>query len=201
MTDAENKPSLDIWLRWADVLGQRLETIRQISEDHDQRESALPAAMLIIRLQNILAGALERHLAVMPYAILQQAQGEGRFDEVQIHALAGIFATALEQLPALSKNMQNTLNSPWQGQCNGRLASDLFKGPRGTLNEGIGSGLPRDGQLPQIMETLLTREKSGGPRPPRLSTLSVEDQQKWTDTARRWALRNSAHLRRAGRVE
>ncbi len=201
MTDAKNKPSLDIWLRWADVLGQRLDTVRQVYEDHDQHESVSPAAALIIRLQHVLAGALERHLADMPYAALKQVQSPERSEELQCQALASIFTSALEQLPAFSKDMQKLLNSTWYGQCGGRQASDLFKGPRGALNEGIGSGHPRDGHLPQMLEMLLEQEKSGSTRPPRPSTLSAEEQQKWNDTARRWALRNSATLRRAGRVE
>lgn len=201
MTDAKNKPSLDIWLRWADVLGQRLETVRQVYEDNNLHEAASPAAALVIRLQHVLAGELERHLAVTTYAALQQTQSPERAEEVQCQALASIFISALEQLPDFSKDMQKLLSSIWHGQCGGRQASDLFKGPRGTINEGIGSGHPRDGHLPHMLETLLEQEKAGSVRPPRASTLSPEEQQKWNDTARRWALRNSATLRRAGRVE
>jgi hypothetical protein len=201
MTDAKNKPSFDVWLRWADVLGQRLETVRQVYSDHAHHDAAMRVGMSISRLHHILAGELERHLAVRTYAVLQQEQGTARYDEIQILALASIFTTVLEQMPTQSKDMQKLLKSPWYGQCNGRLASDLFKGARGTLNEGLGSGLPRDGHLPLMIETLLEQESAGTGRPQRQTTLSVEDQQKWAETARRWAISNSTHLRSAGRVE
>lgn len=201
MTNAKNKPSFDVWLRWADILGQRLETVRQVYDDHAQREAAVRVGMSVSRLQYILAGELERHLAVRTYAVLQQEQGTSRFDEIQILALVSIFTGALEQMPTQSKDMQKLLKSPWHGQCNGRLASDLFKGARGTLNEGLGSGLSRDGHLPQMIENLLEQESIGVGRPPRQTVLSAEEQQKWGETARRWALRNSTHLRSAGRVE
>ncbi|MGB4100609.1 MAG: hypothetical protein WBK91_01690 [Alphaproteobacteria bacterium] len=201
MTETGTKPSLDIFLRWADILGQRLETVRHIYEDHNSSEAASRVSALLIRLQHILAGELERHLAVSTYAALQQAQSPERAEELQCQALANAFTLALEQLPDFSKDMQKLLNSPWLDQCNGRLATDLFKGPRNAIDEGIGSGYPRDGRLPKVLEKLLEQDQTGTGRPPRASTLSPEEQQKWKDTARRWALRNSATLRRAGRVE
>lgn len=202
MARVTSKPSFDVWLRWAEVLCQRLEAVYQVYEDHGAHDKATRAVIGLSRLHSILAGKLAQHLSVLPYAQLQQmTAGGNRFEEAQITALTGIFHTALRELPDISKDMQKLLKSSWHGECNGRLASDLFKGPRGSVNEGIGSGLARDGMLPMALEQLLQQEQMGGIRTPSQTGLSAEQQQRWMETSRRWAARNSVHLRRAGRVE
>ncbi|MEJ0061798.1 MAG: hypothetical protein WDO70_00985 [Alphaproteobacteria bacterium] len=202
MITGKDKPSFDIWLRWADVLARRLDTVRQVYEDHGDHDSTAKTAVYLGQLQHVLAGALARYLSGQPYAALNQlSHGQEKLDETQIRALAGIFRAALDALPKISRDMQKLLHSKWNGECSGRLASDLFKGPRGAVNEGIGSGLPHDGQLPQALDALLRQEETGEQRPARVSALSADQQQRWTDTARRWADQNSGHLRRAGSVE
>lgn len=202
--DAAEKPkaSFDVWLRWADVLATRLETARQVYTEHGVAEGATRAAGIVSRLRFVLDGALAKHLSFQPYAALNQlTHGQDKFTEMQIQALASVFRLMLENFPALSKDMQKLLNSRWEGSCNGRVASDLFRGPVGTLNEGIGSGYPRDGRLPGVLEQLLQLEESGSARSARQTTLSAEEQQRWQETARRWASMNSNHLRSAGRLD
>ncbi len=202
MQKPESKPSFDLWLRWSDILDQRLETVRDVYDEHGVADKASRVGSLLSRLHAILAGELARHLSVLPYAALQQlSHGPNRSQESQIQALASIFQTALHELPLISKDMQKLLHSNWHGECNGRVASDLFKGPRGAVNAGIGSGLPRDGMLPSVMEQLLDQEDTAGAREPSQNVLSADEQQRWAETSRRWGLRNTAHLRRAVRLE
>lgn len=196
------KASFDVWLRWADVLANRLETARQVYTENHAADGATRATAFVSRLRFVVDGALAKHLSFQPYAALNQlTHGEDKFTEMQIQALASVFRLVLEAFPGLSKDMQKLLNSRWEGNCNGRVASDLFRGPVGTLNEGIGSGLARDGQLPGVLEQLLQLEESGSARSARQTTLSAEEHQRWHETARRWATMNSNHLRSAGRLD
>jgi len=196
------KASFDVWLRWSDVLATRLETVKQVYVDHGVETEVPRISTYLSRLRFVLDGALAQHLAHQPYAALKQMdQGQEKFTEMQIQALAGIFRALLVDFPKISSDMQKNLDSRWEGQCNGRVASDLFRGPIGTLNEGIGSGHPRDGQLPGVLEQLMHLEEGGSARTPRQTTLSPEEQQRWQETARRWATVNSKHLRGAGRMD
>lgn len=198
----KTKASFDVWLRWADVLATRLETARQVYTEKSMADGVTHMAGFISRLRFVLDGALAKHLSFQPYAALNQlTHGEDKFTEMQIQALASVFRLVLEAFPSLSKDMQKLLNSRWEGNCNGRVAMDLFRGPVGTLNEGIGSGYPRDGQLPGVLEQLLQLEEDGSARSARQTTLSAEEQQRWQETARRWASMNSNHLRSAGRLD
>lgn len=196
------KASFDVWLRWADVLAARLGTVRQVYADHAMAEAAVKTGGYLSRLRFVLDGALAQHLAHQRYAALNQSlAGQDRFVDMQIQALASVFRAVLADFPTLSGDMQTLLHSRWEGNCNGRLASDLFRGPMGTLNEGIGSGYPRDKQLPGVLDQLLQVEATGSSRMPRQTTLSPEEQQRWQETSRRWAMMNSRHLRSAGRVD
>lgn len=196
------KASFDVWLRWADVLAVRLEAVCKVYTEHAMAEAAPRMAAYISRLRFVLDGALARHLSFQPYATLNQlSHGKEKFTEMQIQALASVFRAVLVDFPDISRDMQKLLNSRWDGNHNGRIAMDMFRGPVGTLNEGIGSGHPRDGQLPGVLEQLLDLEETGSSRTPRQTTLSSEEQQRWQETARRWATMNSQHLRSAGRLD
>jgi hypothetical protein len=211
--ETQPKASFDVWLRWADILAQRMATMHTVYQDQPpppahlkppdiQNKPETALTMLQTRVRFVLDGAMAQHLAAQPYAALQQAaDGDDKFTTMQIQALAGIFRDALTLLPTFSADMQRLLNSRWQDDCNGRQASDLFRGPVGTLNEGIGSGSALDGRLPGVLAQLLTIEATGAARAPRQTTLSAEEQQRWQDTAKRWATMNSRHLRSAGRMD
>lgn len=196
------KPSFDTWLLRADTLSQRLNTIYRVYEDNGQHDKASRVAIKLSHIHSIMAGQFERHLSEQPYAVLQRlSAGAQGLEDAQIAILAAVFLTTLKEFPSISKDMQKLLKSPWQGECNGRLASDLFKGPRGSHNEGIGSGQAIDGMLPMLLEDLLQQEEKGETRATRHSVLTPQERQRWAETARRWAEQNSVHLRRAGQVE
>ena len=60
--------------------------------------------------------------------------------------------------------MQLLLKSQWVDDCNGKTANDLFRGTMGHENEGIGSGEPENGRLPEILQNLLNSEASNDAR-------------------------------------
>ncbi len=196
------KASFDVWLRWADVLMHRLTSIKEIYSGQMDAEAVGRVGGYLGQLRFVLDGALARHLVHRPYAQLNElSYGQDKLFDMQIQALTSVFRNVLTDFPQISKDMQKMLNSRWEGNCNGRVAMDIFRGPVGTLNEGIGSGYPRDGQLPAVLDQLLLLEGTGSSRTPRQTTLSAEEQIRWQDTARRWASMNSTHLRSAGRLD
>ena len=138
-------------------------------------------------------------------------------DEQIIDGLTVLFREALGMLPPLSADMQKLLKSEWFDKCNGRLASELFRGPMGNMPEGIGSGYPEQGRLPEVLAALLQRERVGDARQPRKELHRHDDDADKSVTTdlepsepssrardsvkRRWADKNAQSLRSAGRVE
>ena len=53
------------------------------------------------------------------------------------------------------------------------LASELFRGPMGNEEEGIGTGLPENGRLPEVLQNLLERERIGDGRQPREDIIAM----------------------------
>ena len=47
--------------------------------------------------------------------------------------------------------MQKLAKSPWHAKSGDRLIDELFHGPMGDEQEGIGSGYPEHGRLPQVI--------------------------------------------------
>jgi hypothetical protein len=102
--------------------------------------------------------------------------------------------------------MQKLLKSPWHSKCAGRLADELFRGPLGHEPEGIGSGHPEHGRLPEILFNLLEQEHIGGERSARELLVRTskplrQADEEGRDIQRRWSLKNSRHIRSAGQVE
>ncbi len=107
--------------------------------------------------------------------------------------------------------MQKLLKSPWFDNCNGRLASELFRGPMNNEPEGIGSGHVEHGRLPASLEKLFERERGGDSRQPRKALHRHSETRRdndnpgpkrhTKDAKRRWADRNSSSLRSAGQVD
>jgi hypothetical protein len=133
-------------------------------------------------------------------------------DERVIDGLAILMRETLDLLPMLSADMQKLMKSEWYDKCNGRIASELFRGPMGDLPRGIGSGHAEQGRLPAFLLALLERERIGDTRQPRQElprhadgeVAFTEDpgpERRTVDVKRRWADKNSSHLRSAGRVD
>ena len=211
MTADTQKPSHGEWIEWAQVVVDRLTTCvhtysRPPYEDvfmiEKERQTKNDAALSLLRRIHALIDESET-----PTESLGDV---ARHDERVIDGLSLLFAEAVGMLPSLSSDMQTLLKSEWYDKCNGRIASELFRGPMGDLPQGIGSGYAEQGRLPSVLAGLLERERIGDLRIPRkelhrheskVSEDDVDDlmpERVDLDVKRRWADKNS---RTAGAVE
>ncbi len=204
------KPEQVEWLHWARVALDRLTTCVHVYS-HPPHEDVFMAERERLEKNDRTLSLLRRiHTltdeAETPTGSLKELADH---DERVIAGLAVLLRETLSRLPALSSDMQFLLKSPWFDKCNGRLASELFRGPMGNEPEGIGSGYPEHGRLPEALETLLEREETGDCRQPRAALhrhdgeVGIVDgpQRNDDDIHRRWTDKNSQYLRSAGRVD
>ncbi|MER2520794.1 MAG: hypothetical protein ABTQ34_08940 [Bdellovibrionales bacterium] len=206
------KPAQEDWFHWARVVLDRLTTCVHVYS-HPPHEDVFMAERERLD-KNAKTLSLLRRIhtltdeAETPTGSLKEVADH---DERVIAGLSVLLRETLSRLPSLSSDMQFLLKSPWFDRCNGRLASELFRGPMGNEPEGIGSGYPEHGRLPEALETLLEREDTGDYRQPR-AALHRHGQDGSFDPAdgplrsdddihRRWTDKNSQYLRSAGRVD
>ncbi len=134
----------------------------------------------------------------MPHDVTPDAQREDRI----VADLQPVFRDVLRRLPAWSGDMQLLLKSPWYDKCTGKTANELFRGPEDRLAEGIGSGMPEHGRLPEVIRDLLEREQIGDSRAPfEERPLASHEPLRRDELAKQWGKRNSTFLRSAGRVD
>jgi hypothetical protein len=202
MDELLQKSSHEEWLHWAQVVIDRLTTCVHVysKPPHDdvfllekERQDKNARTLDLLRRVHTLtddADTPTESLAEVAY-----------HDERVIAGLAVLMQETLDLLPELSTDMQKLLKSPWHSKCAGRLADELFRGPMGNENEGIGSGHPGHGRLPAILENLLERERSGDSRKPRDGLHRESEPRRHDETKRRWADKNSQYMRSAGRIE
>ena len=191
------KPSYDEWLRWAQVVADRLalcaNAYSKAPHTHPERQS-----------RNTTVGEFLRRL----YNLIDESDTPteslaevAHHDERVVDGLVVFMQDAVKWLPDLSHDMQNLLNSHWRDNYSSPLARELFHGPLETGEEGLGSGLPEHGRLPAVLNDLLSREQSSGRRRPRSALVRTEITRPNDETLRRWADINSRFMRRAGQVE
>jgi len=200
MADLERqKPDIDEWLHWAQVVIDRLTTcvhtyVKPPHEDIFMRESELQQKNFqtvdLLRRIHALIDESER-----PSDTVEELEQHG---ERVIAGLSLLFAETLKHLPQLSTDMQKLMKSPWHSKCSTRLAEELFRGPLGNELEGIGSGHPEHGRLPGVLQTLLERERSEGARTARKT--AGEPQRQFNELTRRWNERNNERLRSGGGI-
>ena len=205
MSNDTQKPSHSEWLDWAQVVVDRLTTcVHTYSRPpHDdvhmiekERVAKNEAALSLLRRIHALIDESET-----PTESLGDV---ARHDERTFDGLALLFRESLDLLPVISADMQKLLKSEWYDKCNGRVASELFRGPMGDLPKGIGSGYPEQGRLPGVLAELLERERIGDNRVPRKDLHRHEEPVETTaehddivpergtiDVRRRWADKNS----------
>jgi hypothetical protein len=157
----QQKSTYDVWQKWAKVLVRQLDQVADVYEYHEETGEAerLNAYLDNLRLfVDPLAHAQE--LARRDYDV---QGGVNKLYLLSLTMLQGLFREALGMMQEISEDMQRILKSPCNGNCNGRTASDIFKGPHSTQNEGIGSGIPDErGGLPWILQDLLEQAEVGG---------------------------------------
>lgn len=205
------KPSHSEWMDWAQVVVDRLTTCVHVYSkppyddvmmlDKDRQDKNDVTLNLLRRV----------HALIDDSETPTESLGDvARHDERVIDGLSLLFAETLGLLPTLSADMQKLLKSEWYDKCNGRIASELFRGPMGDLPKGIGSGYAEQGRLPSVLAGLLERERVGDVRVPRKELHrhkagetddagdDLQPERADIDVKRRWADKNS---RSAGAVE
>jgi len=195
------KPTHEEWQRWAHVIIDRLTTAVHVyskppHEDvfmaEHERQTKNAGTLNLLRRVHALTDEAET-----PTESLAEV---AHHDERVIAGLAVLFQEALSLLPELSADMQKLLKSPWHSKCTGRVADMLFRGPLSNEAEGIGSGHPEHGRLPEVLHNLLEREKSGDSRRPREALVRESGPRRQDEVQRRWADR-SGRFRSAGQLE
>lgn len=198
------KPSYDEWMYWTQVIVDRLTTISYVygNPPHSdvfmsERERQTKISLVVDVLRSFHEQTDESELHT-PQDGLGAAERESRY----ITALQPLYVDVLRRLPEWSQDMQKLLSSSWYDNCNGKLADILFRGPDGRETEGIGTGHPENGRLPEMIETLLEREAIGGGRSPRIERpRALQQRMNREELARLWGKRNSSFLRSAGRMD
>ncbi len=157
-----HKPAHEEWMRWAEVVIDRLTTCVHVYSKPPHDGDFMPEAER--QAKNAKTLDLLRRI----HGLTDDASTPSdSFEDVENHnerVIAGLrvlMQETLERLPDLSTDMQKLLKSPWFDKCNGRLANELFRGPMGNEEEGIGSGQPEHGRLPEALTDLLEEEEMG----------------------------------------
>lgn len=197
------KPARNEWTKWAQIVVDRLTTCVHIyskppypdvfMSDKDRQDKNARTLDLLRRIHALTddAGAPSDSLTDLEH-----------HNERVLAGLSVLMKETLRHLPEISSDMQLLLKSPWLENCNGLIASELFIGPSGNESEGIGSGHPIHGRLPQALQDLIEREDVGHIRPSASENDLQAQNPRWHDEAhRRWSKDNSQSLRSAGRVE
>ncbi len=203
LPDAQ-KPSYDEWMYWSQVVIDRLATIVHIYNKPPFPDVFMPSnerqfkmSMTVDILRRLHALTDENDLR-LPHDL----DSQGKREETVIKDIQPVFHDVLRRLPAWSGDMQLLLKSPWYDKCAGKTASELFRGPEDHLAQGIGSGMPDHGRLPEVLRDLIEREIIGSTRalfedrPP-----AGQEPLRRDELARHWGRRNGSFLQSAGRVD
>jgi hypothetical protein len=150
-----------LWQKWAKALQRQFERISEIYEAHEEGAEAEKLRAFIERLKLFIDPVSHaQELAQRNYDVRGSVQ---KLYLLSLVSLESLFREALVLMPQLSEDMQRLLNSPPAGNCNGRTASDVFKGPHRSENEGIGRGVVDESdRLPWQLFQLLEQAEMGG---------------------------------------
>jgi hypothetical protein len=209
MTDqSAQKPKMEEWLHWAGIIMERLTTCAHVYDKPPHEDIFMPEKNRNARKTKIIEILQRIHaLADEVHTPSDTVANANHHDEQIVPGLAALFQEVLQNLPSWSTDMQKLMKSRWDNHCNGRIASELFRG-RESEKEGIGTGMPEHGRLPEVLFNLLDREQAGDGRPARQeleqngeSHLANDEPQRHSDEPRRRAERHGSLLRSAGRVD
>jgi len=206
MAGLENiRPSYDEWMYWAQVVIDRLTTVARVYANPPHPEVFIPEKERQAKLAETtdimrhLHDLTDEHEFSLPH---EEVEAKKEAEERLLESVLPVFREILRRLPEWSADMQRLLQSPWSRDCNGKLAHILFCGESDRLAEGIGSGMPENGRLPETLAALVDREMAGGTRAPRLEKPRMaEKSMRRAELAKLWVKHNGAFLRTAGRMD
>lgn len=197
----QTKPSVDEWITWAQVVIDRLSICAHVYSKPPHADAAIEES--VRQQRNAEVADLMRRI----HAVIDESEAApDDLDAYHERVAAGLAALAdetLQKLPALSHDMQVLLKSPWQSRCNGRVAEVLFRGPMANEQEGIGDGHPEHGRLPEVLQKLLERERTGETRQDGDADALSPLPERHDDLMRRWRehTRGSYRSEGVGRIE
>lgn len=153
------KSTYEIWQFWAKALERQMKRCVEVYKEH--REPATKAQGILDRIELFIDPVSHaQELAQRNYDV---KGGVDKLYLLSLTVLQKIFHDALNVLPAILDDMQRLLNSSCYGDCSGRVAMDIFKGPHRTTNEGIAAGHADErGGLPWVLANLLDEANVGG---------------------------------------
>lgn len=209
MNSMLQKPSGDEWIRWSQVVVERLTDIVHIYNTQSpdsgfmpQKERQLKSGLTLETLRKL--HALADGMASPPVTMKTASSVAARQEEEEgtIQAVVAVFSDILQRLPAWSADMQLIMRSPWHSNFPSRAAREIFLGASDNEAEGIGSGHVEHGRLPEKLQELLEREHIEGERPvcDGVSSAIGKGDHAQTETSRRWTERQGAFMRSAGRM-
>lgn len=204
METNQNKPSHEEWLYWSHIVAGRIELCLRIYSSPLNKKTKLTERDRQHKNAR-LADTLGRLFKLIDESETptDSLADVAHHDEQMIDGLAVIISEIAQDLPPLSSDMQDLLNSHWRDGFPHPTAHNLFHGEDKSGQNGIGSGQPEHGRLPAILQDLILREQSSGRRKPRPDLQRPSDgvPARHDAVMRRWGDMNSRFMRRAGQVE
>lgn len=169
MTTEMHKPGYDEWKYWVGVVIDRLTKCVHVYNRPPYEDIYLPDNERQLKVESIVNLLRSLHSLIDNNETLPERPPNvvAATDEHVISQLQTLVKDVLRRLPTTSRDMQYLLKSPWDDNCTGKVATEIFRGTEGRVNEGIGTGRPENGRLPEFLVNLIERERSGDTRPPR----------------------------------
>lgn len=195
------KPSFAEWLYWGQVVIDRLTTVVHVYTKPPHEDAFMADQERLFKAAQA-RDILRRLFAITDEEEISRPRREGaeRYLSLVIADLQPVLREVLRRLPAWSSDMQLLLKSSWKDNYNGKVAHVLFGGPARREAEGIGTGMPENGRLPEVLQTLLEQEVLGELRSTHEATTG-DDGQRRSKISRSWGQQNGSFMRSAGRVD
>ena len=194
MSNYLKKAPFNDWWYWSDVLAKRLRTAADIYRENDEKERSQEIAATAKKLYDLFIGPARKGQKGGPKEPAEK-EALKKEEEAAIFEATNIWRDTLQNLPFISQALEGFLDLQWRdidpnekpedkdkdkdkgkaGDGKGGAAKpkkidtravELFWGPKGRYDEGIRSGVPKDGGLPGILMNYLHAEKSNSNRSP-----------------------------------
>lgn len=192
MSNYLKKAPFNDWWYWSDVLGKRLRTIADIYRENDEKERALEIGAIAKKLYDLFIGPARKGQKIKTMKP-EEKEALKKEEEAAIYDATNVWRDLLAELPFISDTVEGFLGLKWedidpnpkkdekekgeQGKTGGGAAAkpakkidpravEIFWGPKGRYDEGIRSGLPKDGGLPGILMNYLNAERTSSNRSP-----------------------------------
>ncbi len=154
------KPSYEEWMYWSQVIIDRLTTIIHVYNKPPYPEVFMPDNERQLKV-SLTVDVLRRLHTLTDENDFRAGLKSSDMSENRVIAdIQPLFRDVLHRLPTLSLDMQRLLKSPWYDKCSGKVANELFRGRDDREAEGIGSGHPEHGRLPEV--SAWAKESMGG---------------------------------------